>query len=129
MLASLALSRAEYGRAMPMALCLNEVDLIRAVWHAVPPDAVPVLAAALPPPYLPRLLAFLAAEIDVSRHVHAILLWLRQLMLFSIATMAQWYGRILVEMYDEWMRAEQIAERSVVSICGFEEEHAIEHDT
>ena len=77
----LALSRAEYGRAMPMALCLNEVDLIRAVWHAVPPDAVPVLAAALPPPYLPRLLAFLAAEIDVSRHVHAILLWLRQLML------------------------------------------------
>lgn len=77
----LAVSRGEYGRAMPMALCLNEVHLIRTVWQAVPPEAVQVVAAALPRPYLARLLMFLGAEIDTSRHLHAILLWLHHLML------------------------------------------------
>ena len=77
----LALSRKEYGTALPMALCLNELELIRAAWLATPPDAVPVVAAALPPPYLPRLLTFLGSEIDTSRHLHALLLWMHQLML------------------------------------------------
>ena len=76
-----ALSRGEYGRAMPMALCLNEVGLIRAVFESVPTDAIPIVASALPPPYVPRLFAFLGAEVDGSRHLHAILLWARQLLL------------------------------------------------
>ena len=35
----------------------------------------------MPPPYLPRLLGFLGAELETSRHLHAILLWVRQLLL------------------------------------------------
>ena len=75
-----ALKRREYGRALPMALCLNEVSLIRAVWQAVPPESISLVGAALPPPYLPRLLGFLGAEIESSRHLHAILLWVQQLL-------------------------------------------------
>ena len=77
----LALSRGEFGRAMPMALCLNESALIKTVWESTPPGDVAVVAAALPPPYLPRLLAFLAGEIDTTRHLQAMLVWMHQLML------------------------------------------------
>ena len=76
-----ALLREEYGRAMPMALCLNEPSLIRAVWLRTPLAHARLVAAAVPPPYLPRLLAFFGAEIDTSRHLHAILLWVHQLLL------------------------------------------------
>lgn len=76
-----ALARGEHGRAMPMALCLNEPHLIRAAFVAVPPAEVPLVAAGLPPPYLPRLLSFLGAELDASRHLHAILVWVHQLLL------------------------------------------------
>ena len=41
---------------------------------------------------MPRLLAFLAAEVDETRHVHALLLWLHQLMLS--------HGRMLREQRD-----------------------------
>ena len=64
-----------------MALCLNEPHLIRAAFVAVPPAEVPLVAAGLPPPYLPRLLSFLGAELDASRHLHAILVWVHQLLL------------------------------------------------
>jgi periodic tryptophan protein 2 len=76
-----AIARKEHGVALPMALCLNETDLIRVAMQAVPPANIAVVAAALPPPYVPRLLSFLGAEIDSSRHLHAILLWTHQLLL------------------------------------------------
>ena len=76
-----ALARAEYGRALPMALCLNEVPLIRSVWQAVPPEMISLVCASLPPPYLPRLLSFLGAELETSRHLHAVMLWVQQLLL------------------------------------------------
>jgi periodic tryptophan protein 2 len=75
-----ALHRGEHGRALPMALCLNEPSLIRAAFVAVPPAEVRLVASALPPPYLPRLLSFLASELDGSRHLHALLLWVHQLL-------------------------------------------------
>lgn len=81
MAVGVALTRREYGRAMPMALCLNEPFLIRAAFVAVPPEEIQLVASALPPPYLPRFLAFLGAEIDTSRHLHAILLWVHFLLL------------------------------------------------
>ena len=76
-----ALARSEYGRAMPMALCLNEPALIRASFVAVPPNEIQLVASALPPPYIPRFFSFLGAEIDASRHLHAILLWVHHLLL------------------------------------------------
>lgn len=75
-----ALARGEHGRALPMALCLNEEVLIRGVWQATPPEAIELVASALPPPYLQRLLCFLGAELESSRHLHAILLWVHQLL-------------------------------------------------
>ena len=68
-----------------MALCLNEVSLIRAVWQRVPPDAVPLVAAALPAPYLERMLRFLGGELDESRHIHAIMLWTQEVVLAHAA--------------------------------------------
>jgi len=76
-----ALARGEYGRALPMALCLNEEALIRGVWRETPPEAIELVAAAVPPPYLHRLLTFLGAELESSRHLHAMLLWVRQLLI------------------------------------------------
>ena len=35
----------------------------------------------LPPPYVERLLRFLAGELDASRHLHLVLLWSHRLML------------------------------------------------
>jgi len=76
----LALVRGEHGRALPMALCLNEEALIRGVWQQTPTSAIELVAASLPPPYLQRLLTFLGAELESSRHLHAILLWVKQLL-------------------------------------------------
>ena len=75
----------EWTKALPMALCLNEVSLIRAVWQRVPPDAVPLVAAALPAPYLERMLRFLGGELDESRHIHAIMLWTQEVVLAHAA--------------------------------------------
>ena len=42
---------AKWARALPMALCLNEEELLRATWQRVPPDEVrpltPYIAIAL----------------------------------------------------------------------------------
>ena len=54
-----AVTRREWAAALPMALCLNEPVLIRAVWQQVPPESVPLVAQALPAPYVERLLRFL----------------------------------------------------------------------
>lgn len=80
-----AVARADFGAALPMALCLNEPELIRAVWQQVPPSSVPLVAQSLPPPYLERLLRFLGAEMEGSRHLHSLLLWVQQLL--------QWHGQ------------------------------------
>ena len=47
----------------------------------MPPESITIVAASLPPPYLPRLLAFLGAELESSRHLHALLLWVHQIVL------------------------------------------------
>lgn len=67
---------------MPMALCLNDPPLIRAVWLATPTELIELVARATPLPYLPRLLGFLGAELEASRHLHAILLWVHQILVW-----------------------------------------------
>jgi len=76
-----AISAHDFGRALPMSLCLNEPALIRAAWQRVPPEQIPLVAQSVPLPYLERLLRFLAAELERSRHVHALLLWVQQLLI------------------------------------------------
>ena len=77
-----AAERGDYSAAMPMALCLNEVPLIRAVFQATPPEHIELVARSIPPLYLARLLSFFGAELDTSRHLHAILLWLQALLVW-----------------------------------------------
>uniref|UniRef100_A0A7S0Q3Z6 Small-subunit processome Utp12 domain-containing protein n=1 Tax=Coccolithus braarudii TaxID=221442 RepID=A0A7S0Q3Z6_9EUKA len=76
-----AISSCDFGRALPMALCLNEPGLIRAAWQRVPPPQIQLVAQSVPLSYLERLLRFLAVELDRSRHVHALLLWVQQLLI------------------------------------------------
>ena len=78
---SAAVRDEEYARALPMSLCLNEPALIRAVWCAVPPAQLPLVAQTLPAPYLERFMRFLAAELESTRHFHLLLLWVQQLLL------------------------------------------------
>lgn len=55
---------------------------MRAVWQRVPPEQIALIAAA--PQllaYLDRLLFHLRVELDSSRHVHAVLMWVHQLLL------------------------------------------------
>mmetsp|Transcript_51226 Transcript_51226/g.135724 ORF Transcript_51226/g.135724 Transcript_51226/m.135724 type:complete len:173 (+) Transcript_51226:32-550(+) len=75
-----AVARKEYGVALPMALTLNTPALLRATWQQVPPDAIPLVAQSLPTPYVGRLLTFLGAEMEGSRHLHSLLLWTQQLL-------------------------------------------------
>merc|ERR1712070_1182510 len=77
---SAAVRDEEYARALPMSLCLNEPALIRAVWCAVPPAQLPLVAQTLPAPYLERFMRFLAAELESTRHFHLLLLWVQQLL-------------------------------------------------
>jgi len=71
----------DFGRALPMALCLNEPGLLRGCWQLVPPEHIPIVAQQVPAPYLERLLRFLGGELERSTHVHAVMLWVQQLLL------------------------------------------------
>ena len=64
-----------------MALCLNEPGLLRGCWQLVPPEHIPIVAQQVPAPYLERLLRFLGGELERSTHVHAVMLWVQQLLL------------------------------------------------
>jgi len=76
-----AVRRREFSRALPMALCLNEAKLIRAVWQQVPPDGVALVAHSLPVPYVERFLQFLGSEMEGSRHLQLLLMWVQQILL------------------------------------------------
>ncbi|RKP24687.1 WD40 repeat-like protein [Syncephalis pseudoplumigaleata] len=62
-------------RAMAMAIRLNDVELIRRSYEAVPPSDIALVAKSLPIKYLERLLRFIAEELETSRHLHFHLLW------------------------------------------------------
>lgn len=76
-----AVGAGEFGRALPMALCLGEPALIRGSWAMVPPEQIAIVAGQVPLTYLERLLRFLAGELESSRHVHCTMLWVQQLVL------------------------------------------------
>ncbi len=76
-----AATRGEHGAALAMALCLNEADLVRGAWQRVPHGQIALVAGGIPQPYIERLLRFLGGELDTSRHVHLVSLWVEQLLL------------------------------------------------
>jgi periodic tryptophan protein 2 len=48
-----AVGAGDFGRALPMALCLGEPALIRGSWAMVPPDQIAIVAAQVRSPFTP----------------------------------------------------------------------------
>ncbi|KAJ1470342.1 hypothetical protein T484DRAFT_1848124 [Baffinella frigidus] len=67
------LDSSSYLDALLMALRLNEAPVLRAVYQRVPVADVPLLAAALPVPYLKRMLQLVATQVAESPHVELLL--------------------------------------------------------
>ena len=76
-----AAERGDFGTALSMALCLNEAELVRGTWQRVPNKHISLIAGGLPSIYLERFLRFLNEELEASRHVHLVSLWVEQILL------------------------------------------------
>eukprot|EP00744_Colponema_vietnamica_P009652 GILI01013704.1.p1 GENE.GILI01013704.1~~GILI01013704.1.p1 ORF type:complete len:671 (+),score=201.45 GILI01013704.1:103-2013(+) len=76
----LLLKREEFNKALLMALKLNEVDVVRAVYEKVPLAEIPVIVQSFPLVFLQRLLTFIATELEQSRHLEFHLVWALQLL-------------------------------------------------
>jgi len=63
-----------------MAFRLNERNLIRRVYEAIPVSNVPLVVKELPSVYLGRLLRFVALQADESPHLEFNLVWIESLL-------------------------------------------------
>ncbi|XP_056410570.1 periodic tryptophan protein 2 homolog [Hyla sarda] len=75
------LRKGEWTRALVMAMRLNEERLVQEAVERVPPSDIKVLCSSLPELYVERLLAFLAAQIQGSRHLQFYLIWAHELLM------------------------------------------------
>nr|XP_051685245.1 periodic tryptophan protein 2 homolog [Oryctolagus cuniculus] len=76
-----ALRRREFTRAILMAFRLNEQKLVQEALEAVPWDEIEVVGASLPELYVEKVLQFLAASFEASRHLEFYLTWAQRLLL------------------------------------------------
>ncbi|XP_051685245.2 periodic tryptophan protein 2 homolog [Oryctolagus cuniculus] len=76
-----ALHRREFTRAILMAFRLNEQKLVQEALEAVPWDEIEVVGASLPELYVEKVLQFLAASFEASRHLEFYLTWAQRLLL------------------------------------------------
>lgn len=65
----------EFGRAMVMALRLNEKEVIREVFEQVPAANVSLLVKDAPVKYIPKVIQFVAEEFEGTRHVEFYIKW------------------------------------------------------
>ena len=70
----------EYGRALLMALQLNEQELVQEACEAVPMADIALVARAMSGAHLQKLLAFLARRLAASTHLEYHLRWVRELL-------------------------------------------------
>lgn len=82
-----------HARALLLSLHLNETPLIQEATEAVPRDAIPLVARAVPAAFLERLLAFLAEGLlpgpSATPHLEYYLVWCLSLL--------QVHGKVLRE--------------------------------
>lgn len=69
----------DYLKALVMAFRLNEAGLIKRVFQAIPYQDIPLVVEEMPVVYVPRLLRFVAAEMEQSPHIEFCLLWIKAL--------------------------------------------------
>jgi len=85
----------ELGKALVMALRLNEKDVVREVVEQVPVGNVELLVKDAPEKYIPRILEFVAEEFEETRHIEFYLKW-------TLFILSQ-HGRFLKEKCTDFM--------------------------
>ncbi|XP_015588288.1 periodic tryptophan protein 2 homolog [Cephus cinctus] len=75
-----ALRNKNYTEALLMALKLNEKILIQQVVESISHESVALTVAGLPDVYVERILKFIAAELERTRHVHFYLIWVETIL-------------------------------------------------
>lgn len=75
------LHKGEWTRALVMAMRLNEELLLQETLESVPYTDIRVLCSSLPELYVERLLAFLAPQVERSRHLQFYLIWVHELLM------------------------------------------------
>ncbi|XP_066592091.1 periodic tryptophan protein 2 homolog [Prorops nasuta] len=66
----------EYSKALMMASKLNEKPLLRHVIEDIPYQQIELIVTNLPSVYAERILKFVAAEFESSRHIQFYLIWI-----------------------------------------------------
>ncbi|XP_041934789.1 PWP2 small subunit processome component [Alosa sapidissima] len=74
------LKKCEWSSAILLAFRLNESALIREVLEALPHEQIPVVCSTLPDVYVEKLLAFVGATLENSRHLQFYLTWAQSLL-------------------------------------------------
>ena len=74
------LKKGSYLYALIMAFRLNERALIRTVYEGIPHQSIRLIARDVPSVYLPRLLRFVAQEVEATAHLEFNLLWMEALL-------------------------------------------------
>ena len=74
------LEKGSYLFALIMAFRLNERGLIRKVYEHIPHQSIRLVARDVPTVYLPRLLRFVAQEVEGTAHLEFNLLWTEALL-------------------------------------------------
>ena len=84
-----ALSEQEWGRALTMALHMNEAAYIKESCNAVPVDSIDIVARTVPRVFVCRLLEHIASTLALSRAVEYHVAWASCLMKAHGATLKQ----------------------------------------
>ncbi|OAD61424.1 Periodic tryptophan protein 2 like protein, partial [Eufriesea mexicana] len=70
------LNEKEYGKALMMALKLNEKLLIKCVIENIPCSDIYLTVKDLSDIYIEKILKFIASELEFTRHIHFYFLWI-----------------------------------------------------
>lgn len=71
----------DFGKAVLMALKLNETDLIRIAVEHVPKAEIELITADMSEKYVSKMLKFVGGELEGSKHLHFYALWSHSLLL------------------------------------------------
>ena len=74
------LKKGSYLLALVMAFRLNERSLVRSVYERIPHRSIRLVVREVPAVYLPRLLRFVAQEVEATAHLEFNLLWIEALL-------------------------------------------------
>ena len=72
--------KGSYLLALIMAFRLNERSLIRTVYERIPYTSIKLVVRDVPTVYIPRLLRFVAQEVEATAHLEFNLLWMEALL-------------------------------------------------